>query len=342
MPLAPPDAGTGIRRAHRFWYALLPISLAAFLLYLALRDADWYRVWTVVSSVRPEFLVAACLISSLSYFLRSLRWRVLLNAQARLGMAPIFWATMAGYLGNSLLPARAGELVRTFLVSARFGLTKTFVLTTALTERLVDAIVLVAVGSAMLARTNKAPDWLANSAAGASFVAAAGLAVLLALPRAGNLLDRILSVFPLPLKLHARLREMVQQVALGLGTLHHRGRLAKFAAFTAAIWALDAAGSVIAARALSLNLSFPVAFLLLAGLGLGSALPSTPGYVGIYQFVAVTVLTLFGFTRSDALAYILVAQFFNYVVVGTFGVAGLLRARPLLAAGERPSEAVRQ
>ena len=60
--------------------------------------------------------------------------------------------------------------------------------------------------------------------------------------------------------------------------------------------------------ALGFQIPLPVAFLLIAGLGLGSALPSTPGYVGIYQFVAVTVLTPFGFSRTDAIAYILVAQ----------------------------------
>jgi hypothetical protein len=42
--------------------------------------------------------------------------------------------------------------------------------------------------------------------------------------------------------------------------------------------------------------------------GLGSALPSTPGYVGIYQFAAVSALTPFGFSRADAIAYVLVAQ----------------------------------
>jgi len=51
-----------------------------------------------------------------------------------------------------------------------------------------------------------------------------------------------------------------------------------------------------------------VALLLLTALGLGSALPSTPGYVGIYQFVAVTVLTPFGIGRDEALAFILVLQ----------------------------------
>jgi uncharacterized membrane protein YbhN (UPF0104 family) len=59
----------------------------------------------------------------------------------------------------------------------------------------------------------------------------------------------------------------------------------------------------------------------------GSALPSTPGYVGIYQFVAVTVLTPFGFSRADAIAFIVVAQALMYVVIGFWGAIGLSRYR---------------
>ena len=70
-----------------------------------------------------------------------------------------------------------------------------------------------------------------------------------------------------------------------------------------------------------------MAFLLIAGLGLGSALPSTPGYVGIYQFVTVTILTPFGFSRTDAIAYILVAQALGYAVIGFWGSLGFWRYR---------------
>ena len=67
--------------------------------------------------------------------------------------------------------------------------------------------------------------------------------------------------------------------------------------------------------------------LLLAGMGLGSALPATPGYVGIYQFAAVTILPPFGIDRNAALAYIIVAQALGYVVVLVLGLLGLYRIR---------------
>ena len=84
---------------------------------------------------------------------------------------------------------------------------------------------------------------------------------------------------------------------------------------------------MVAARAFDIHLTFSVALLLLAGLGLGSALPATPGYVGIYQFVAVTVLPPFGIDRNAALAFILVAQALGYAVILVLGLFGLYRIR---------------
>jgi hypothetical protein len=76
-------------------------------------------------------------------------------------------------------------------------------------------------------------------------------------------------------------------------------------------------------HAVGLAISFPLAVLLLTGLGLSSALPSTPGYVGIYQFVAVTVLGPFGIDKSQALAYILLTQAYGYVVLLLLGLPSM-------------------
>jgi uncharacterized membrane protein YbhN (UPF0104 family) len=127
--------------------------------------------------------------------------------------------------------------------------------------------------------------------------------------------------------LRERLVAVFEQGLRGLRAFHHLGRLSAFCGFSTAIWILDAVATTITAKALALDVPLSVAFLLLAGLGLGSALPSTPGYVGIYQFVAVTVLTPFGLSRTDAIAYILVAQALSYVVIGVWGAIGIARYR---------------
>jgi uncharacterized membrane protein YbhN (UPF0104 family) len=138
---------------------------------------------------------------------------------------------------------------------------------------------------------------------------------------------RAIARAPLPPSVRPKVSKAIDDVLRGMRAFHHPGRLGAFVGLTAIIWTLDAIAVVMGGSALGLDMPFPVAFLLIAALGLGSALPSTPGYVGIYQFVAVTVLMPFGFSRVDAIAYILVAQAVLYVVIGFWGSWALFRYR---------------
>ena len=294
----------------RTWSWMLSLPLAAVLLYLSLRGVDWKGVWQTIFAARWGFLAAGCGCSCVSFFLRSLRWRILLNAEGRLSVGTVFSATMAGYLGNSFLPARAGELVRTLAIGARSSLSKTYILTTALSERLMDAIALVLWSSLILLGTEAKPRWMVDLSRTTALVAGAGALAIALLPHMEGLCRN-------------RLPRFAGQVLLGVRAFHNVGRLLGFTALTVAIWMTDAFGVMLGAYGLHLHFSFTVAMLLLTGLGLGSALPSTPGYVGIYQFVAVTVLTPFGIGRDAALAYILVAQASAYVVTLALGLPSL-------------------
>ncbi len=139
------------------WYWILAGGLAAVLLYYSLRGIEWARVWQIILGARWEYMALGTSITIFNFFLRSIRWRVLLNARGNFRIGTVFWATMAGYMGNSFLPARAGEVVRSFIISDQSALSKTYVLTTALTERLMDAIALVLCGSVVLLQVNPSP-----------------------------------------------------------------------------------------------------------------------------------------------------------------------------------------
>lgn len=131
-----------------YWF--IAVALAGILLYYSLRGIDWAEVWHILSRAEWSYVTVAVLIATLSLFLRALRWRILLRSQAPVSIGTSFWATAAGYFGNQFLPARAGEIVRTMMVSSAAGLGRTFVLTTALTERMADAITLVIISSIVL------------------------------------------------------------------------------------------------------------------------------------------------------------------------------------------------
>ena len=321
MPERIPDTG----RARKLWSWVISSLLAAVLLYFSVRHVDWGRVWHTIAGARWGYLAAATAITLFSYFLRALRWRILLNAETWFSVATVFWANMAGYLGNNFLPARAGELIRTYLISGRSSLSKTYVLTTALGERLMDVIALVLWSSLVLLGVNPKPRWMQDLSGTMALVAGAGAVAVMILPHTGSLAENLLGRIPLPERWRTHLVGLTGQVLSGLRAFHDWGRFTGFTLMTVVIWVADAFGVIAGARALGLTISFRVALLLLTGLGLGSALPSTPGYVGIYQFVAVTVLTPFGVGRDEALAYILVAQASASVVLLASGLPGLYR-----------------
>ncbi len=315
------------KSSFKLLYWALALAFAGILLYYSLRGIDWADVWRVVSGADARLLLLALALSSFSLLLRALRWRVLLRAGAPVTLPTAFWALAAGYFGNNFLPARAGEVIRSLMVSSASGLSKTFVLTTALSERLCDAIALVVISSVILLSMPVKPGWFAHAATPFAILGLCGAAGIAILPRIQSFCHRCLQIMPIPIALKSKLTGVLDQILIGLRTLHDPSRLASFVGLTAVIWFSDAVGTVMGMRALGLSGTISLALLLITGLGLASALPSTPGYVGIYQFVAVSVLTPFGFSKTNAIAYILVNQALQYILMTFWGGIGMVRAR---------------
>ena len=310
-----------------FAYWLVALLLAGILLYSSLRGIDWAQVWQVLSRADLRLVALALLVATISLFLRAYRWRILLLSQGSVSIGSAFWATAAGYFGNNFLPARAGEVVRTMMVSSSTGLGRMFVLTTALTERLADAITLVLISSVVLLTLPVKPGWFDRAARPFAIIGFAGALAILVIPKLEKLWHGILLRLPIPHGLRDKLVKVLEQIHIGLRTFHDWKRLSGFLSITMVVWMLDALSTLIGMHALGLATSLPVALLLITGLGLGSALPSTPGYVGIYQFVAVSVLTPFGFSRTNAIAYILLAQALQYVLITFWGLIAIMRSR---------------
>jgi glycosyltransferase 2 family protein len=305
----------------------IAILLAAVLLFYSLRGIAWGEVARIVSSASPAGLALGAVLTTVTLSLRACRWRILLNAAGAVSVSTTFWATAAGYFGNNFLPARAGELVRTFMISSRSGLETTYVLATALSERVADAVALVVISAIVLLIVPAPPGWLAGVARPFAILGLVGALGIAVLPLLGPVARSAIARAPLPHALRPKLITAMEHGLRGIRAFHSVRRLSGFLGLTVLIWCLDAVGIVVTGTALGFRIPISVAFLLIAGLGLGSALPSTPGYVGIYQFVAVTVMTPFGFSRTDAIAYILVGQALQYVVIGFWGSIGLWRHR---------------
>jgi len=305
---------------------ILSAILAALFLYFALRNLDWRIFFVTLKNAQYIYLPIVLLWSSVSFLMRTLRLRVLLTSEKPLPVFNVFWANMAGYLGNSLLPARAGELVRTAYFARQNNISASYALAVGLVERLMDLIALIMLGSFALSSIGVVSPVFQNALKGVSVLGLIGLITIFVFPHFEKLAGHLIMTIPVLKEAHKiKLDYFLQQFLGGLKSLHSFKRVLQFAGLTGLIWLMDAVGAVLLAYILKIPLLLQQAFVLLAALGLSSAIPSTPGYVGVYQFVAVSTLAPFGISKADALAFILISQILGYLIVGFWGLLSLWR-----------------
>lgn len=314
MVIVPFGVNINLDRKARFTL-LAAIILAGVLLYFSFRGIDMGELEKTLKSARVAPLCIAILISTLALWLRSYRWRVLLNCSADLPIRTVFWANSLCYLGNNILPARMGELLRVEALKRSHNLSRSYLLATAVIERVMDAGVLVLFTSAALLTLPGLPSWLHRASQTFSVLSGVGILTLFLLPHAETLVLRLLSKIP-------KLSAVASRFLDGLRSLHSWWRSSLFLLLTLIIWPLDSYTGVLVANSIGVALDFQTSMVVLAALGLSSAVPSTPGYVGVFQFVAVNVLKPFGIASSAALAWILIYQAVNYIVQAFFGLIG--------------------
>ena len=310
---------------QRSWAALFSILAAVVLLYLALQGIDWGTFWDTLRYGHYEILLLTMPIASLGYIIRALRWSVLVRVEQSVPVRLIFWANMVGYLGNAYLPARAGELLRSGFLGRKTGLGMSFLLATALSERILDTLALVLIGSVALLLQANISSVLGEAVRMMALAGIVGLAVILAAPFQEQVLLRVLRRIPLPAGINDKIAKQISRFLVGMRSLHNVRRLVTFLLLTAIIWLIDGIANMIGAHIVGQTLDLGQALILLSALGLSSAIPSTPGSLGVYQIVAVIVLTPFGFSRAEALAFILISQVSTYLTVTFWGLLGLWR-----------------
>jgi glycosyltransferase 2 family protein len=230
-----------------------------------------------------------------------------------------------GQFTNNFVPGRAGDLLRVLYLGRHAEASRSFALATTLTERVLDAAILTAVALFAMLWLESIPDWMATGVRVLALLSVVAVVLLVAVPFLEPYSHRLIDRIPLPQAVRERLSQMIPRFVLGLKALHQPMRASAFLVLTLLIWLSDAMSMVVWALALHLSLSLKQAVVLNALLALSQILPITPGGIGVYQYLAVTVLMPFGFSRSQALAYTVSLQALFYVLVAALGCVALIR-----------------
>lgn len=116
----------------------LSIILAVALLAVFLANVDLAEVGRELGRAHAGMIVASVAAAMFSYWLRALRWQLILRPAGRVRHSSVLLATASGYAAMALLPARMGDLVRPLLLTRRERLPVSAALASVVTERIFD------------------------------------------------------------------------------------------------------------------------------------------------------------------------------------------------------------
>src|SRR3954470_16131363 len=310
--------------------AALVLLLTVGLLAYFLHGVDLRAVWGETRHADGSRLLGAVLLVLLTYALRALRWQYLLAPIGPTRFSTAFRTTVIGFAASFLLPARAGEVLRPYLLARREQLSPTAAFATIILERLLDLVtVLLLFGVFVLwvdpASLSGDPAMYARVKTGGLMAAAAsvfGLAVFFTLAghpeRLGRIALKIERV--LPAKLARAVAGFVETFAQGLAVMRQPGRLLVSLALSFPLWLSIAAGIWLTSRAFHITFPFDASFLVMAVLVVGVAVP-TPGAIGgfhaAYEFA---VSTFFAVPADRAVGAAFVLHAISFVPVTILGV----------------------
>ena len=259
------------------------------------------------------WLIAALALYALATVVRAERWHAILSETGiETKRVDCYGLSTVGYMGNNVLPARAGEALRVFLLDTRTGAGKRKILGTVVAERLLDAIalgVIFALTVYLVLEGDVVPTDEPALIAAICFAALGVLIVaLVVIHRRGGL---------------QRLRELIAPLMHAPRALLTR-RGAGLLVATFVLWSIEGAVYLAVAKAIDLDISVSGAFYLVALTNFVAALPAAPGSIGTFDAAVAFGAKALGASGSVAVTYLLLLRFVLYVPITIVGLIVLV------------------
>ncbi len=315
--------------------ALLVVGsgLGIVLLILLFHSVNRDQLGNDFSNVDLRFLVVAIVPFMINMLLKVPRWG-LLYGRERPSWDTLFGGMNVGYAVNSLLPLRLGEIVRAYWVRDRSGIGMVQTLSTIALERVIDGVTLIVV-LVILAPTVAFPQKILGPAilVGVAFTMALIVMIVLAYgsTRDHHPLSRLIA--RLEAGRWAGAGRIVRQTMTGLQALGSRKAILLVTLYTVLIWASNSVLLWLVLRAFHIEVPITAGILMTAVLNLGMAVPSSPGYVGVYDYLFVLMLDIYGIAKTPALAAGLAMHVIAFVPVTIIGIIYIVRAGLQLTLG---------
>lgn len=314
------------------WKAVGGVAVSAFLIWWVLRGEDPGEIVAQISRANPWYFIAAVLVGTAGFFVRALRWKILLHPlKADTRLRSRFAGVSIGFALNNIFPARLGELARAFALSRVEPVPVSGVVGSLVVERFLDSIVLVSLFLVAMALPSfpGADDLLSGAVGGAVLrttfgmlaIFVGGMVALLIFPEPlVAAVERLCCRFPR--RVGPRTVSALETFLRALKVLRHRVLLTKAVLWSYAFWLWQGLSFWLAFRAFGIDLGFDAAVFTMAVVGFAVAIPAAPGFFGTFQLGTDLALSgVYGVPEPTALAFSFgyhLGGFFPITIIGLY------------------------
>jgi uncharacterized protein (TIRG00374 family) len=294
-------------RSLRFW---IGVAISALFIALFMRATDPAEIGHALEQANYWYLIPATAVLFLAICVRCVRWSVLMRPIASMSPARLFPYAIIGYMANNLLPARAGEVVRAYVLGDREDVSTVGTFGTIAVERLFDGCILVIMLLVAGSFVGFDDPRLRAIAVVSSVLFVAAVSAFYALTfseaRAKRVIHWMLRI--LPDRFEHRAEGMADNLVVSLRSVHDWRSLGAVVFLSALAWTIEGGAYAIVGLGFDLGVGFADYLFLLSAANLAIIIPTFFGGTGPFEWAAKHVLVSSGVASSTASAYAVVAH----------------------------------
>lgn len=310
-------------KSKRFWIGL---GVTIICLYFAFQGIQLDKLAVSFLNMNWLWMPVLILVFMISYFGRVFRWQVLFDPY-KPGWMHTFHALNVGYFLSNITPARLGDLARAYLLGTIEKIPVARSISTLVVERALDGLTVVLFMFLLLPFIPNLPsEWVKSGL----LLGAIGVIVLVALAILSLQRERgvaFLRKLASPFKFLNRegLWRFIELLIDGFSVIRSPRPLIKAILWSLEIWLVVALLAWLTMISLGIHLPFTAGILVQVAAALAVTVAPSPGQLGVFHLIAVSVLKLYGVDPNQALAFAFVLHGMTYLMLMGLGVVSIWR-----------------
>lgn len=316
------------------WQFWLGVGISGLFLWLALRGLRLQDIGRALEGARYGWLAPGVAVYFLGVWSRTWRWQYLLRPIKHVPLRDLFPIVTIGYMGNNIFPARAGEVLRAYVLRRNQGVPVSASLATVVVERVFDGVVMlgfVIFNLPALAAVSGDSGFVGDIRQVAVWGTAIFAGVLIVFLLAALFPHQSLGLFhrliePLiPGAIRARAVGLVVGFWTGLEALRSPRSVLMVFLTSVVTWLLETAKYWFVMHAFPFQVNFFALMLMNGIVNLATTLPAAPGYVGTFDLPGIAVLQAYGVDKAVAAGYTLVLHVALWLPITALGAYYMTR-----------------